>query len=76
MAKQERVLVRLRNSLSVDQLVILEPLAAEHVLGPGKTIDVVVEGDLSLPLEFEVKDNMLILYAFDSEGGSMRLLKP
>ena len=70
------VTLRLRNSLQERRTLILEPWTTEYVLEPGQTVVLVAEGDLSLPLEIELFEDQMIVYAFDSVGALLSVLTP
>jgi hypothetical protein len=65
-ANTGRVVIKITNSLNVSRILMLEPWTGEYDLPPGKTLDVVAEGDLRLPLEIEITDERVIIYGFDS----------
>ena len=47
----DRVKLRVTNHLDVTRTVVLEPWTGEYTLLPGKSFDIIAEGDLNLPLE-------------------------
>lgn len=66
-----RMTLRLTNRLDVPRTIVLEPWTGEYTLYPGKSFDVVAEGDLAQPLEVEITDDRVVVYCFDSAGASM-----
>jgi hypothetical protein len=69
--KNGRVTLRLTNRLSAPRTVVLEPWTGEYTLEPGKTFEIVAEGDITYPLEVEVSDDRFVVYAFDSAGAML-----
>ena len=61
-----RVTLKITNSLPVARILMLEPWAGEYRLSPGKTLEVIAEGDFAFPLEFEVRDDRVVLHGFDT----------
>jgi hypothetical protein len=61
-----RFTLRLRNSLDAARTVVLEPWTGEYRLGPGERLEIEVEGTPSTPLEIEVVDDRIVVYAFDT----------
>jgi hypothetical protein len=61
-----RVTLKVTDSLPSARLLMIEPWTGEYDLPPGKTLDVLAEGDLTYPLEIEVTEDRFILYGFDS----------
>jgi len=55
--------------------VVLEPRTGEYTLRHGKSFEVIAEGDLLLPLEVELIDDRLVVYAFDSAGALLRIFQ-
>lgn len=70
-----RVTLRVRNGRPTPCTVVLEPWTGEYTLYPGKTFDVVAEGDLAHPLEVDLLDGRLIVSCFDSAGASMTIFQ-
>jgi len=68
-----RVTLRLTNNLDRPRTVVLEPWTGEYTLNPGKTFEIVAQGDLAYPLEIEVIDDRLVVYAFDSAGAMLTI---
>lgn len=68
-----RVKLRLTNNLTVPRKVVLEPWTGEYTLYPGKTFEIIAEGDLKRPLEIEVIEDRLVVYAFDSAGAMLTI---
>ena len=52
---------------------VLEPWAGEYTLQPGKAFEIVATGDLKYPLEIEVVEDRLVVYAFDSAGAMLTI---
>jgi hypothetical protein len=73
MSEISRVKVRLTNSLPTPRTVVLEPWTGEYTLQPGKTFDIVAEGDLEYPLAIEIIEDRLVVYAFDSAGAMLTI---
>ena len=71
--KNASITLRLTNRLDVPRTVVLEPWTGEYALQPGKSFDIVAEGDLKYPLEVEVIDDRLVVYAFDSAGAMLTI---
>ena len=69
----DRVKLRVTNHLDVTRTVVLEPWTGEYTLLPGKSFDIIAEGDLNLPLEVEVVEDRIVVYALDSEGALLRI---
>lgn len=63
-----RVTLKLSNKLEEPRVLIIEPWASEYLLPAGKSFDVIAEGDLNYPLEVEVAQDHITVYAFDSAG--------
>jgi hypothetical protein len=53
--------------------VVLEPWTGEYTLHPGKSFDIVAEGDFNYPLEIEVVEHRLVVYATDTAGALLRI---
>jgi hypothetical protein len=70
-----QVKVKVKNSLSVPRTVVLEPWTTEYLLPPGRTYEILAEGDLSYPLEIELFEEQIIVYAFDSEGAMLSVFQ-
>lgn len=70
-----KVTLRVTNRLDRPRNVVLEPWTGEYTLQPGSSFDIVAEGDLSRPLEVEVVDDRIVLYAFDSAGAMLRIFQ-
>jgi hypothetical protein len=68
-----QVTLRLTNRLETPRKVVLEPWTGEYTLRPGKTFEIVAEGDLDHPLEVELIDEKLVVYAFDSAGAMLTI---
>jgi hypothetical protein len=63
-----RVTLKVTNKLDEPRVLIIEPWASEYLLPPGKSFDVIADGDLSYPLEVELAGDHITVYAFDSAG--------
>lgn len=63
-----RVTLKITNKLEEPRLLIIEPWASEYLVPPGKSYDVIADGDLSYPLEVELAPDHITVYAFDSAG--------
>lgn len=61
-----RFTLRLTNSLDAARTVVLEPWTGEYRLGPGERLEIDVAGTPSTPLEIEVVDDRIVVYAFDT----------
>lgn len=61
-----RITLKITNSLTSARLLMIEPWTGEYNLPPGKTLEVVAEGDLAYPLEVEVTEDRFIVYGFDT----------
>lgn len=71
--RTRRMTLRLRNQLQLPRVVVLEPWTGEYTLHPGKTFDIIAEGDLAYPLEVELVEDRVIVHCFDSAGASMAI---
>jgi hypothetical protein len=69
-----RVTLKVTNRLEEARVLIIEPWATEYMLPAGSSFDVIAEGDLALPLEVEVADDRITVYAFDSAGALLTVL--
>lgn len=63
-----RVTLKVTNKFAEPRVLIVEPWASEYLLPPGKSFDVIANGDLSYPLEIELVADHITVYAFDSAG--------
>lgn len=70
-----RIKLKLKNSLATPRTVVLEPWTTEYVLAPGRTFEIVAEGDLSYPVEIELFEEQVIVYSLDSEGAMLRVFE-
>ena len=61
-----RVLLKITNALPHSRLLMIEPWTGEYPLAPGKTLEVLAEGDLTYPLEIEITEERFIVYGFDT----------
>jgi len=75
MEENAKVTVRLTNSLELARTVVLEPWTGEYALQPGKSFDIVAEGNLRYPLHVELCENRVIIYCFDSAGAHMSIFE-
>lgn len=75
MANNTKVTLRLMNSLDVARTVVLEPWTGEYTLQPGRSFDIVAEGDISYPLQVELSEDRVIVYCFDSAGAQMSIFQ-
>ena len=66
-----KVTLKVTNKLGEARVLIIEPWASEYVLPPGRSFDVIAEGDLSYPLEVELTPDRITVYAFDSAGAML-----
>ena len=73
--KSSKVTLRITNRLDTSRIVVLEPWAGEYTLAPGKSFDVVAEGDLEYPLELEILGDRVIVYSFDSAGALLSIFQ-
>jgi len=69
------VALKLTNSGDAKRTVILEPWAGEYVLGPGRSYEIIAEGDLGRPLEIEFDNETVTVYSFDSEGALLTIFE-
>jgi len=69
------VTLRLTNHLSHPRTLILEPWTTEYTLQAGDSIEILAEGDVSLPLEVEVANNSWTLHCFDSQGALLTVTR-
>lgn len=67
------ITLRLTNRLDAPRTVVLEPWTGEYTLQPGKTFEIVATGDPKYPLEIEVVEDRLVVYAFDSAGAMLTI---
>jgi hypothetical protein len=65
--------IRIRNSQASPRVLVLEPWASEIELPAGETFILVSEGDPAFPMELELLEDRVVIYAFDSAGATMRL---
>jgi hypothetical protein len=65
--------IRIHNSLTKSRILVLEPWASEIELPAGETFLLVSEGDPAFPMEFELLDDRVVIYAFDSAGAMLSL---
>jgi hypothetical protein len=70
-----KVTLRLTNRLNEPRTLILEPWTTEYTLQAGDSIEILAEGDLSLPLEVEVDSTQWTLYSFDSKGALLTVTR-
>lgn len=75
MSATGRITLRLRNSLTGPRTLILEPWTTEYTISPGRAYDIIAEGNLSLPLEVELADDAVTIYAFDSSDAMLTVLE-
>jgi hypothetical protein len=75
MGKNGRVTLRLTNSLAGPRTIVLEPWTGEYTLQPGKSFDIIAEGDLAYPLQVELSEDRVIVYCFDSAGAEMSIFE-
>jgi len=66
-----KVRFRLANPLAIPRLIVLEPWGGEYWLPPGKTYELVSEGDLACPMEIELYEERIVICAFDSAAALM-----
>ncbi len=67
------VTLRLTNRCETARKLVIEPWTTEFRLQPGHTYDLVISGDLGLPLEVEFEDDELTVYTFDSANASFKI---
>jgi hypothetical protein len=65
--------IRIRNNQSQARVLVLEPWASEVELPIGQIFTLVSEGDPAFPMEFELLDDRVVVYAFDSAGAMLSL---
>ncbi len=65
-ANERRFTLKVTNSLDTARVLMLEPWTGEYSLPPGKTLEVLAEGDLSYPLEVEIAEDRIIVHGFDT----------
>ncbi len=70
-----KVTLKLTNSLDRPRTVVLEPWTGEYTLRPGTCVEIVAEGSLDYPLEVELVDDRVVIYAFDSEGAMLTIFQ-
>lgn len=70
-----KVTLKITNRLDTPRVVVLEPWAGEYTLHPGRTFEIVAEGDLECPLELEVIEERLVVYSFDSAGALLTIFR-
>lgn len=54
----------LKNGTTTDLRFTLEPWADQYVVGPGRSVELVVEGNLEGCLEFEHLSDGLVVYGY------------
>ena len=70
-SKPKSSTLRFSNPRGPARTVILEPWAGEYQLPAGGQLDVVAEGEPTGPLEIEVSEDLIIVYA---RGGTDAML--
>jgi hypothetical protein len=70
-----RINLKLTNSLGTPRTVVLEPWTTEYVLAPGRTFEIVAEGDLSYSLGIELFEEQVIVHSLDSEGAMLTVFE-
>ena len=60
------VTLKVTNSLDSSRILMIEPWTVEYSLPPGKTLEVLAEGDLSFPLGIEIAEDRIIVHGFDT----------
>jgi hypothetical protein len=61
-----RFTLLLTNRLDVRRTVVLEPWTGEYHLDAGTQLQIVVEGTPKTPLEVELIEDRIVVYAFDT----------
>jgi hypothetical protein len=69
--KSIRFNLRLTNRLKSHRTVVLEPWTGEYRLGAGESLDIVVEGSPRTPVEIELDEDRIIVYAFGTVGSML-----
>jgi hypothetical protein len=70
-----RVTLKFSNKLPTQRTLVLEPWSGEYLLAPGKTLEVVAEGDTSYPLEVELDEDRIVLYGFDTTDSMLTVFE-
>jgi hypothetical protein len=70
-----RIRLQITNSLSSARILMIEPWTGEYPLPPGKSLDVLAEGDISYPLEIKVTEEQFIVYGFDTTNSLLTVLE-
>jgi hypothetical protein len=70
-----KITLRITNHLDRPQTLVLEPWTTERTLQAGDSVDVLAEGDPSLPLELEATTGGWILHCFDSKGALLTVAR-
>jgi hypothetical protein len=73
--REGRIRLKLKNTLGAARTVVLEPWTTEYVLGPGRTFEILAQGDLTYPLEIELFEEQVIVYSLDSEGAILTVFE-
>ena len=69
----ERLTLKVTNKFDEPRVLVVEPWASEYLLPPGKSFDVIADGDLSYPLEIELSADHITVYAFDCAGAMITI---
>jgi hypothetical protein len=57
--------IRLRNGRATPMAILVEPWGDQHVIAPGKTVQVVATGPVATPsLEIEHADDRIVVYGW------------
>ena len=70
-----RMRLKLTNSLDRPRIVVLEPWTGEYTLKPGKSFEIIAEGDMAQPLEIELVEDRIVVYAFDTAGAMLTIFE-
>ncbi len=74
-SNQAAIRLKLTNGLTIPRRVVLEPWAGEYTLHPGKSFEIVAEGDMKEPLEVEILEDTVVVYALNSVGAMLSIFQ-
>jgi hypothetical protein len=70
-----KIKLMLTNNSGTSVPVVLEPWAGVYTLDPGKSFDILAEGELELPFHLEISETQMTLNSFDSEGALLTIFQ-
>jgi hypothetical protein len=66
---------RIVNRRDATFVLVIEPWANEYPFPPGKTYELVVEGDVKKPFEVEWYEDRVVVYSIDTKGAMVRIFE-